>query len=58
MTKLVVSMRTQLTSHHGARLSMQLGKMVHAKERRIVDMSSVSETKRQSGIRNEGIRQQ
>jgi hypothetical protein len=38
MTKFVV-MRTQLTSNHCARLSMQLGKMVRASERRIVEGS-------------------
>jgi len=39
MTKLVVTMRTQLTIHLGARLRMQLGKMVHAKVRQIVEGS-------------------
>jgi len=36
MTTLFVTMRTQLISHHGACLSMQPRKMVHAKGRRIV----------------------
>jgi hypothetical protein len=39
MTKIVVIMRTQLTSKHCTRLSLQLGNMVHASEKRIVEGS-------------------
>jgi hypothetical protein len=37
--EVVVIMRTQLASHHCTRLSIQLGKMVHVKERQIVEWS-------------------